>query len=323
MGKSLRGKELAPQVGLEPTTLRLTAECSTIELLRSKADGTILITAERAAGCQPGWRRDPSVPCATLAPMEGGRNANPPGDCARVSWRLREVADFLAQRAARPWWELKTLRALLGGEAPASTALGHDFGPDRQPPEYAFLAVDATKACTGEVQNLKRSFVLLRLGRPAIPWALVTFDLMVSADPALPKSWAAVQPSSESGWRVSTFSSRRASTETVFVNAIQFLDGEAGAPMPVEEFSSLELAGVRLADRVALFHAETTTARSAVSFRVEGTETLKYLVTGLAPGDWEIWWNGWLEDPQGFVEPRSGALYFEGPAGSYFLRRRS
>jgi hypothetical protein len=28
---------LAPQVGLEPTTLRLTAECSTIELLRIRA----------------------------------------------------------------------------------------------------------------------------------------------------------------------------------------------------------------------------------------------------------------------------------------------
>ena len=27
--------ELAPQVGLEPTTLRLTAECSAIELLRN------------------------------------------------------------------------------------------------------------------------------------------------------------------------------------------------------------------------------------------------------------------------------------------------
>ena len=27
---------LAPQVGLEPTTLRLTAECSAIELLRNK-----------------------------------------------------------------------------------------------------------------------------------------------------------------------------------------------------------------------------------------------------------------------------------------------
>ena len=36
--KSLEEKDLAPQVGLEPTTLRLTAECSTIELLRSKND---------------------------------------------------------------------------------------------------------------------------------------------------------------------------------------------------------------------------------------------------------------------------------------------
>jgi|HubBroStandDraft_5_1064220.scaffolds.fasta_scaffold59842_2 hypothetical protein len=32
-GKPL--KEMAPQVGLEPTTLRLTAGCSAIELLRS------------------------------------------------------------------------------------------------------------------------------------------------------------------------------------------------------------------------------------------------------------------------------------------------
>jgi hypothetical protein len=30
---------MAPQVGLEPTTLRLTAECSAIELLRSGQTG--------------------------------------------------------------------------------------------------------------------------------------------------------------------------------------------------------------------------------------------------------------------------------------------
>ena len=30
---------MAPQVGLEPTTLRLTAECSAIELLRSVGNG--------------------------------------------------------------------------------------------------------------------------------------------------------------------------------------------------------------------------------------------------------------------------------------------
>jgi hypothetical protein len=32
-------KEMAPQVGLEPTTLRLTAGCSAIELLRSVGEG--------------------------------------------------------------------------------------------------------------------------------------------------------------------------------------------------------------------------------------------------------------------------------------------
>lgn len=254
--------------------------------------------------------------------MQGPGNAKLAGDCARLSLAVRDVAEFLRQPVVRGWWELKTLRSLFASEASTSTALGYGFGPDRQDPEYAFLAVDSTKACAGEVQNLRRSFVLLRLGRPDAGWALVTFDLLVSADPALRKSWAAAVPASEPRWRVGTFSSRSSSTETVFVNAIQFLDDEAGTPLPVEEVSSLELAGVRLADRVALFYTEITTARSAVSFRVEGTETLKYVVTGLAPGDWEIWWNGWLEDPQGFVEPRAGALYFQGPAGSYFLRRR-
>ena len=33
------GKRMAPQVGLEPTTLRLTAGCSAIELLRSVGGG--------------------------------------------------------------------------------------------------------------------------------------------------------------------------------------------------------------------------------------------------------------------------------------------
>ncbi len=41
--ETFRGKFLAPQVGLEPTTLRLTAECSTIELLRSNVGGHPLL----------------------------------------------------------------------------------------------------------------------------------------------------------------------------------------------------------------------------------------------------------------------------------------
>jgi hypothetical protein len=39
-------KRMAPQVGLEPTTLRLTAECSAIELLRSVADSIIIASRD-------------------------------------------------------------------------------------------------------------------------------------------------------------------------------------------------------------------------------------------------------------------------------------
>ncbi len=48
--KSLWEKKLAPQVGFEPTTLRLTAECSTIELLRSKT--CFSITTDSQSQCQ-------------------------------------------------------------------------------------------------------------------------------------------------------------------------------------------------------------------------------------------------------------------------------
>ena len=40
--------ELAPEVGLEPTTLRLTAECSAIELLRIMRE-----IATQPGGCTP------------------------------------------------------------------------------------------------------------------------------------------------------------------------------------------------------------------------------------------------------------------------------
>ncbi len=46
-------KQLAPQVGLEPTTLRLTAGCSAIELLRSvviRETVTSIITSALQAG---------------------------------------------------------------------------------------------------------------------------------------------------------------------------------------------------------------------------------------------------------------------------------
>ena len=54
-GKALTvGEELAPQVGFEPTTLRLTAGCSTLELLRNSRLAAKAEYKSRAAGVSIG-----------------------------------------------------------------------------------------------------------------------------------------------------------------------------------------------------------------------------------------------------------------------------
>ena len=66
----------APQVGLEPTTLRLTAGCSAIELLRSngtdgqnRRDLTRLAEAEKY--CQSAFRHPkPAAGCSAIGPTE-------------------------------------------------------------------------------------------------------------------------------------------------------------------------------------------------------------------------------------------------------------
>ena len=87
---------------------------------------------------------------------------------------------------------------------------------------------------------------------------------------------------------------------------------------PIE---SLDLAGARLGDSVVLFHAETRSATSAVSFDVAGPARLKFIIVGLAVGTWEIWHKGFLVEPGGAVERDTGVLSFEGAPGGYFLRR--
>ena len=47
MGVGNGFEDLAPQVGFEPTTLRLTAECSTVELLRNRRAGLQLLDHSR------------------------------------------------------------------------------------------------------------------------------------------------------------------------------------------------------------------------------------------------------------------------------------
>ena len=96
---------------------------------------------------------------------------------------------------------------------------------------------------------------------------------------------------------------------------------DCGAALAQGPIESLDLAGARVGDRVVIFHADTRSATSAVSFDVAGPARLKFIIAGLAVGTWEIWHRGYLVEPGGAVERGSGVLYFDGAPGGYFLRR--
>src|ERR1039458_4093628 len=69
---------LAPQVGLEPTTLRLTAECSAIELLRSAWRWIVLIYVSRGRQVRQKAASAEFAPAAPITtPPRRGRRLNP------------------------------------------------------------------------------------------------------------------------------------------------------------------------------------------------------------------------------------------------------
>ena len=89
----------------------------------------------------------------------------------------------------------------------------------------------------------------------------------------------------------------------------------------VKKIEEIDFAGVVTAGWAVLFHNEASALRSTASFEIAAEGQLKFMICGLAPGGWEIWRNGWLDDTPGDVAARSGVLYFEGKGGSYFIRR--
>ena len=87
---------LAPQVGLEPTTLRLTAECSAIELLRSVNQRNLHYKGSRQRGLRQknqadsvGRRND------RLLPASIGLRREFPIFCPRISSRFRNAATWI------------------------------------------------------------------------------------------------------------------------------------------------------------------------------------------------------------------------------------
>jgi hypothetical protein len=103
---------------------------------------------------------------------------------------------------------------------------------------------------------------------------------------------------------------------------IQF-DGKVRTKAETHTISSLDLDGAIAGGTVVLFHTEARLASSAFSFDTgdHRAKTLHFIVTGVAPGVWEVWRNGWVVDDGVAVRSGEAVLSFEERPGSYFVRR--
>jgi len=122
------------------------------------------------------------------------------------------------------------------------------------------------------------------------------------------------------GWRVEV-SPKQPAAADLFLNAMQVMDRGTGRPHAVEKVEGSGVVGLRLADRVVLFNPAGDRATRPVSFSVAGKGAVRCLVTDLAEGTWQVWRDGRIAQPAMHVSADAGVVYFEGPAGSYSLRR--
>jgi len=121
-------------------------------------------------------------------------------------------------------------------------------------------------------------------------------------------------------WRIE-LSPRAASATDYFLNVLEVTSAGQGAAPPAEKLSATGLVGVRVAGRVVWFQKESGRIDRPVSFTVSGGTTLHYLVTDLVEGTWQIWRDGKIVTPAVTVTQAAGTLWFDGPPGTWELRR--
>jgi hypothetical protein len=138
--------------------------------------------------------------------------------------------------------------------------------------------------------------------------------------------WAGPEPASPAAAFIAVHVPQKGVRSIVALNAAERLrfDGKVTVESPSkhEPVSSLDVEGVRLRDYVVLFHTEAGLLRSAFSFDTgDAPGQVKIVVTGVSPGTWEIWRNGWVVDIGVVVRPKEGVLYFEERPGRFFVRK--
>jgi heparin/heparan-sulfate lyase len=123
-------------------------------------------------------------------------------------------------------------------------------------------------------------------------------------------------------WRVEV-SPRQPAAADLFLNVIEVMDGDSAASggLAIETIENRDVVGIRIADRVVLFHSRAGRTDRPLAFSVPGAGILKFVVTDLAEGNWQVRRDGQIAVPAVVVSSAEGIADFEGPAGAYELRR--
>ncbi len=121
-------------------------------------------------------------------------------------------------------------------------------------------------------------------------------------------------------WRVEV-SPKAAATENYFLNVMQVADNTCKQMNDVKRIDAEKVVGVQIADRIVTFSKNSQPLSGKVDVKVDGNTTMKFVITDLIPGTWQIKKDGKVYIPAMEVRSDDGILAFEGAAGHYeFLR---
>lgn len=121
-------------------------------------------------------------------------------------------------------------------------------------------------------------------------------------------------------WRVEV-SPLAPSVENYFLNVMQVADNTCKQMNDAKRIDAAKVVGVQIADRVVTFSKNSEPLSGKFDMKVSGSNTLKFVLTDLAPGTWQIKKEGKVVIPAIDVRSDDGILSFEGLAGEYEFSR--
>jgi hypothetical protein len=160
---------------------------------------------------------------------------------------------------------------------------------------------------------------LSKIGGPGKEYWVFGTNFSNDVDPAYRSSC-----SMETGaWRIE-LSPKLAAAEDLFLNVMQMTDRMSPARLPVQRMYAEGRVGCALTDNnntwVVLLRKDSQRSIEPVTFTAPGVGRCRALIADLAPGRWEAR-RASGRDVVGFeVAPESGAGWFEGPPGEWFVR---